>query len=95
MPDLNQHISHINTKLQQLLKQYEALQIENNRQKQTIDALQKQQEDFKSRLNEIQQQNLILKVSAAPLNETDKKELEQKINGYIRNINKCISLLAQ
>ena len=95
MPDLNQHISLINTKLQQLLKQYEALLNENNKQKQTIETLQKQQEEFKNKLSEIQQQNLILKVSTAPLNEADKKELEQKINGYIRKIDKCISLLAQ
>ena len=95
MPDLNQHISLINTKLQQLLKQYEALLNENNKQKQTIETLQKQQEEFKNKLSEIQQQNLILKASTAPLNEADKKELEQKINGYIRNIDKCISLLAQ
>lgn len=95
MPDLNEHISLINTKLQQLLKQYEALLTENNKQKQTIGALQKKQEEFKNELSEIQQQNLILKASAAPLNDADKKELEQKINGYLRNIDKCISLLDQ
>ena len=95
MPDLNEHISLINTKLQQLLKQYEALLTENNKQKQTIGVLQKKQEEFKNELSEIQQQNLILKASAAPLNDADKKELEQKINGYLRNIDKCISLLDQ
>ena len=95
MPDLNEHISLINTKLQQLLKQYEALLTENNKQKQTIGVLQKKHEEFKNELSEIQQQNLILKASAAPLNDADKKELEQKINGYLRNIDKCISLLDQ
>ncbi len=95
MPDLNEHISLINTKLQQLLKQYEALLTENNKQKQTIGVLQKKQEEFKNELSEIQQQNLILKASAAPLNDADKKELEQKINGYLRNIDRCISLLDQ
>ena len=95
MSALNDHISLINTKLQHLLKQYESLQAENHRQKQTIELLQKQQEELKTKLTEIQQQNLILKASNTPLNEADKKELEQKINGYIRNIDKCISLLAQ
>lgn len=95
MPDLNEHISLINTKLQQLLKQYEVLLTENNKQKQTIGVLQKKQEESKNKLSEIQQQNLILKASAAPLNDADKKELEQKINGYLRNIDKCISLLDQ
>lgn len=95
MPGLNEHISLINTKLQQLLKQYEALLTENNKQKQTIGVLQKKQEEFKNELSEIQQQNLILKASAAPLNDADKKELEQKINGYLRNIDRCISLLDQ
>ncbi|MEP6712986.1 MAG: hypothetical protein ABJA37_11240 [Ferruginibacter sp.] len=95
MPGLNEHISHINTKLQQLLRQYELLQNENIKQKQTIEVLQKQHHEFKNSLSDLQQQNLILKVSAAPLNEADKKELEQKINGYIRSIDKCISSLAQ
>ena len=95
MTGLQEHINIINTKLQQLLKQYEVLQNENSKQKQTIDVLQKQHEAFKSKVDEMQQQNLILKASAAPLNEADKKDLEQKINAYIRNIDKCISLLAQ
>ena len=95
MSDLKDHISIINTKLQHLLKQYETLQTENRRHEQTIEVLHKQHEELKTKLTEIQQQNLILKASNTPLNEADKKELEQKINGYIRNIDKCISLLAQ
>ena len=95
MSALNDHIRLINTKLQHLLKQYESLRAENHRQKQTIELLQKQQEELKTKLTEIQQQNLILKASNRPLNEADKKELDQKINSYIRNIDKCISLLAQ
>ena len=95
MAGLNEHITIINLKLQQLLKQHEALLKENQRYRQSVEILQKQQDDIQARLNEIQQQNLILKMSAAPLNTLDKKNMEQRINEYIRTIDKCITILGQ
>jgi CHASE3 domain sensor protein len=95
LESLNEHIKLINAKLQQLLKQYEALQVENKKQKETIDVLQKEELNLKTKLGTIQQQHLLLKAASAPLNTEDKKELEQKINVYLRNIDKCISLLSQ
>ncbi|MEO7044013.1 MAG: hypothetical protein ABI091_01810 [Ferruginibacter sp.] len=90
-----EHINLINKKLQHLLKKYELLQTETARQKQTIEKLQQQEETLKTKLDTLQEQHLILRASAAPLNDADKKDLEQKINIYLRNIDKCISLLAQ
>jgi len=43
----------------------------------------------------MRQQELLLKASAAPLNPEEKKEMVQKINSYLRNIDKCISLLGK
>ncbi|MFN0083585.1 MAG: hypothetical protein ACKVOM_13845 [Ferruginibacter sp.] len=47
----------------------------------------------KEQLEKLEQEKLILKASLDTMNEEEKKKLEQKINGYIRNIDKCISLL--
>ena len=45
-------------------------------------------------LDEMKQEQLILKASIGKMDEKEKKLLEQKINSYIRNIDKCISLLS-
>ena len=95
MSELNDHIKHIAAKLQQLLKRHEVLQKENTAFRHDIEALRKENEQFRQQVEELKQQQLILKASSAPLNEADKKEMEQKINAYLRNIDKCISLLGK
>jgi len=92
---LLEHISSIQLKLQQLLKQYELLQKENAKQLELIAGLQKDQVTCKDQLQELQQQNLILKASVTDMDAADKKALEQKIQHYIKNIDKCVSLLSQ
>ena len=95
MADTIDHINIIHTKLQLLLKQYDHLLRENSRQQQDIAQLQKEQQLAKEKLEEYKQQNLVLKASVTSMDEKDKKELEQKINQYVKNIDQCISLLSQ
>lgn len=95
MPDLNDHIASVNTKLQQLLKQYDHLLKENEKQQQLIGSLRQDQQNTLEQLETLQQQNLLLKASVTDMSPADKKELEQKLNQYIKNIDKCISLLSQ
>ena len=91
MSEITDHINHIQTKLQQLLKRYDLMLVENKKQQQIINLLQQDQLQSKENLEEIKQQNLLLKASVTTMDEADKKELEQKINQYIKNIDKCIS----
>ena len=95
MSALSEHIDNIQVKLQQLLRQYELLQKENSKQLETISVLESEQVACQEKLAELQQQNLILKASVTDMDATDKKVLEQKIQHYIKNIDKCISLLSQ
>ena len=95
MSVVTDHINVITTKLQQLLRQYDHLLKENNKQLQLITQLQQEQQAGKEMLENLQQQNLLLKASFTSMDEKDKKELEQKINIYLKNIDKCISLLSQ
>ena len=94
MADLNVNIKQLNIKLQLLLKKYALLSQENEQQKKTIISLQESEKNKKEQLDALQQQQLILKASLDKMDEKEKKELEQKINGYVRNIDKCISLLS-
>ncbi len=94
MATLSNHINQLNLKLQLLLKQYGALISENTNQKVKIKKLEETVIQNKSLLEKLQQEQLILKASLDVMDEAEKKKLEQKINGYVRNIEKCISLLS-
>lgn len=95
MDQLNIHIATVNSKLQQLLKQYDLLLKENEKQQQLINSMQQERLGTKEQLELLQQQNLILKATVTEMEPAEKKELEQKLNQYIKNIDKCISLLSQ
>jgi hypothetical protein len=94
LADISIHIKQVNAKLQQLLLQHNKLQAENEQQKKLIETLQQNDALQKEKLENIRQEQLILKASLDKMDEAEKRELEQKINGYIKNIDKCISLLS-
>jgi hypothetical protein len=94
LEDLQLHINQLNTKLQLLLKQYAVLQHENVQQKKTIETLTAKADQQREEMEVMKQQQLLLKASLDQMEPQEKKELEQKINSYIRNIDKCISLLS-
>ena len=94
MADVKNHIAQLNVKLQLLLKQYAALVSENASQKIKIKKLEETVEEQKLAFEKLQQEQLILKASLDIMDEAEKKKLEQKINSYVRNIDKCISLLS-
>ena len=93
MATLSNHINQLNVTLQLLLKQYATLISENTYQKNKIKKLEEIASQNKLVLEKLQQEQLILKASLDVMDEAEKKKLEQKINGYVRNIEKCISLL--
>ncbi len=95
MSELEQHIKRINDKLQQLLKNYQQLQKDNERQGKLIDTLQQLKEKDMQQINELQEKVTVLKAASGQMNETDKKEFEKNINRYIREIDKCIGMLSE
>ena len=95
MNDLEKNISRINDKLLQLLKNYQQLQKDNERQSRLIQTLQQVKETHMQQINELQEQAGILKAATGQMNETDKKVFEKNISRYIREIDKCIDLLSE
>ncbi len=94
MSDLEQHIKRINVKLQQLLKNYQLLQKENQRQSELIATLQQTKEKDKEQIAALQEKVTILKAATRNMNEADKKAFEKNISQYIREIDKCIGILS-
>lgn len=89
------HITRINQKLQELLKRHTALQKLSAQQQSIIDELKKKNETYEQQVKQLQEQQLLLKSTSGNMDAADKKALEQTINRYIREIDKCIALLSE
>ncbi len=95
MAELEENIKRVNNKLQQLLKQYQLLQKENERKSKEIAILKESKENQSVKIDELQQQVMILKSAAGEMKEADKKEFEKHLNQYLKEIDKCIGLLSE
>ncbi len=88
-----QHLKSIQDKLQQLLKNYAAMQKENVKLKEELADAQQKATAQQKVADELKQQVSILKLSSGEMNEAEKKEFEKRINGYLKEIDRCIALL--
>ncbi len=91
---LNEHIGRVSEKLQLLLKQYHALQKENERLKQELEQEKSNGNEMKEKVAQLQQQVEIAKVYSGEAEQETKNELEKRINTYIKEIDQCIALLS-
>ena len=95
MSNTEQHLKRIQDKLQQLVKQHAAVQKENSKLKEELESAQQKISAQQKGTDELKQQVIILKVSAGDMSEADKKEFEKRINGYLKEIDRCIALLGE
>lgn len=92
--DLQQQVQRVNEKLQQMLKQYQLLQKENEVLKKDLKDVRGINTEKGRQLDELEQKVSILKTATNNLTDTDKKELEKRLNGYIKEIDRCINMLS-
>ncbi|MBP6215402.1 MAG: hypothetical protein KA399_04310 [Chitinophagaceae bacterium] len=95
MSNTELHLKRIQDKLQQLLKQYAALQKENSRLIQELASAQQKIAAYQINTDELKQQLSVLKLNTGEMSEADKKEFEKRINGYLKEIDRCITLLGE
>ena len=95
MQQIENHISQISVKLQELLKKYAAVSKLCEQQKEIIASYKEQQEANAKKIKTLEEQQYILKSAAGELNSADKKAFEQIISRYIKEIDKCIALLSE
>ena len=88
-----QHLKRIQEKLQQLLKQHAAVMKENRKLREELESVRQKIMVQQKSADELKQQVIILKLSAGEMSEQDKKEFEKRINGYLKEIDRCIALL--
>lgn len=95
MSPAEQQLKRIQDKLQQLLKQYAALQKENGKLKAELETAQQKWSAQQKVSDDLKQQVSILKLNAGEMSDADKKEFEKKINGYLKEIDRCIAMLGE
>jgi uncharacterized radical SAM superfamily protein len=95
MSTTEQHLKRIQDKLQLLLKQHTAVMKENSKLKEELVSAQQKITVQQKSADELKQQVSILKVSAGEMNEADKKDFEKRINGYLKEIDRCIAMLGE
>ena len=93
MRNSDEQIKRIEDKIQLLLKEYQQLQKELQRLQK--DNLQLREElELKTKKSNDQAQTIdVLKIQSFTQNDTSKKELEKRINNYLKEIDKCLNLL--
>jgi len=95
MSNTEQHLKRIQEKLQLLLKEHAAVVKENKLLKEELSEAKQKVTTQQKSVDELKQQVSILKVSTGEMSEADKKDFEKRINGYLKEIDRCISMLGQ
>lgn len=86
-------LKSIHQKLQQLLKQYQSVQKENIQLKKELEK-QRIIIDSKTEQIELLQQKIdVAQVGVNNWNDDEKIHLQKRIDGYLKEIDKCLSLL--
>ena len=95
MTDIRQQLKRINEKLQLILKQNQLLLKENEKLNLDLQQARETHDDQLRKIDELEQKVSLLKMATGQLLETDKKELEKRLNLYIKEIDRCITMLGE
>ena len=92
---LDNQIKTISDKLQQLVKKCNSLQKENEVLYRELSVLKEKENEYKSTIDAITQKVNILQAVAGNMTEADQKELEKRINQFVKDIDKCIDMITE
>jgi cell shape-determining protein MreC len=90
-----QQLKRIQDKVQQMLKNQSVLQKENARLREELDHTKQHTGTQQKDIEVLKQQVDVLKVGTGDMSAAEKKEFEKRINGYLKEIDRCITLLSE
>jgi chromosome segregation ATPase len=91
--DLSQQIQKVTDKVQLLLKQYHDAQKEVQKLTKENTSLKNLVEEKNQQTLQLQQKVEALRLTSVSLNDDVKKDLEKRINVYLKEIDNCLALL--
>ncbi|MBC7851626.1 MAG: hypothetical protein H7Y31_17915 [Chitinophagaceae bacterium] len=92
---MEQQLKRIQDKLQQLLKSYQLLQKEHEKLTEENRQLKNKLQTGSAQTESLEQKLSVLKIASGNLTEIEKRELEKRMNAYVREIDRCITMLAE
>ncbi len=92
---LKDYLIKVTAKIDLLVKNYASLQKENLEIQNTIKAYVENEKRLKQLIELLEQKQLILLASLSKMEEPDKKIFQNKIDQYIKDLDKCITVLSQ
>jgi ABC-type iron transport system FetAB ATPase subunit len=95
MEGLQEQLKRMTEKLQQVVHRYHLLQKEHEQLSREVVALRDKEKNRLIRIDELEMKMTALQTVTGQLNETEKKDVEKRINRYIREIDRCIALLSE
>ena len=95
MEGLQEQLKRITDKLQQVVQRYQLLQKEHEQLNKEVVMLREKEKVRVIRIDELEMKMTALQTVTGQLNETEKKDVEKRINHYIREIDRCIALLSE
>lgn len=95
MISLEATLKRILDKLQQLMRRHKAQQQENERLSRTLRETEEKLKQTQEQVQLLRTQLDVMKLNAGELQAADKKEIEKKLNGYLKEIDRCIALLSE
>jgi hypothetical protein len=93
MPQMEEQLKRLQDKLQQVVQQYQLLRKENDKLKQEMQEEKSRHLMESARVDQMRQQVEILKSSKGEMNTEEKKTMERRLNQYVKEIDKCITIL--
>ena len=88
-------LKRIHEKAQQLVKQYQQLQQENEQLKKDVRLSTEKQELYKTQIDVLEEKVAVLKTATGQLSDADRKEVEKRLNHYLKEIDRCITMLSE
>ena len=90
-----EQIKRITQKLQELVKKYETLKKENERLRAELLPAKEREVGFMEQISGLEQKVMVLKAGTGNLSDSEKRELDKKIHSYLKEIDRCISMLSE
>ncbi len=90
---INQHIERIESKLNLLLGKIKNLKKENENLRKELEIKQLEQVELKEKIDQYKIKISLQSPDNTGISKESRSELEKKINGYIKEIDRCIALL--
>ena len=90
---MQEKIKHIKEKVQLLVKQFQQLQKENLQLQLSLDKSNSTNKNLEEQIKQLQYKIDTAKISSSQLSKEEKATLEKRIDGYLKEINTCLSLI--